>query len=173
MLAALSAWITWMWGPFACRRCGAGWTCRWPPRPPTLDIRFIFSLHLSLGAVHISLKLYFYVYLDGETSLIRVKTQSCIKTLEIKRKTRRFGRWHLLLQSMILGKEVTEKSFVNSGSSIMFTFNILLYPYLWIKIPWLNVWKSLTLTTLRGMFFVAACNLSSCGLKLTQAGHLR
>ena len=30
-----------------------------------------------------------------------------------------------------------------------------------------------TLTTLRGTFLVAACNLSNCGLKLTQAGHLR
>ena len=35
-----------------------------------------------------------------------------------------------------------------------------------------NIWLSLTLTTLRGMFFVAVCNLSSWELKLTQAGHL-
>ena len=35
---------------------------------------------------------------------------------------------HLLLQSMILGNEVTWKSFVNSGFSSTFTFNTLVYP---------------------------------------------
>ena len=87
---------------------------------------------------------------------------------------------HLLLQSMILGKEVTEKSFVNSGSSITFTFNILFFYNVWLdcwpEVSYLDhsilMFGSLTLTTLRGIFFVAACSLSSCGLKLTQAGHL-